>query len=304
MGSPDTPAGEELGIPGLEGAVRIGAGGFGVVYKAYQPDLSRSVAVKVLHDGIKDDLVRQRFEREIRAMGMLGSHPNIVTIYGHGLSEKGHPYILMDFLARGSLADLAEQEGALAWEEVLAAGVQLCGALETAHEAGVLHRDLKPENVLLSDFGDPQLGDFGIARLEDAPHTRTGTLTASIAHCAPELLEGAPPSVATDVYALASTFFALLKGAPAFTRTEDQSLVNVFVRIATEPVPDLRDHGVPDPVCSVIERAMDKQPDHRPDSAEEFGRELQEVQRAAGLQPTTMKVAGARARAARETATG
>jgi tRNA A-37 threonylcarbamoyl transferase component Bud32 len=272
-----------LGIEGLEDAVEIGRGGFGSVYRAQQRALRRTVAVKLLRDAVQDERVRLRFERECWAMGTLASHPNIITVHGSGFTaERGQPYIVMDYMTHGSLADRLEQLGTLPWEEVLSLGVKLAGALETAHRSGVLHRDIKPENVLLSKYGEPQLADFGIARLQGAEETKTDTLTASIAHVSPELLAGESPSAQSDVFALGSTLFMLLNGSPAFIRDTDQSIVPALTRITSEPVPDLRPKGVPDALCEVIEQMMAKSLAERIPTSEAAGRKLQECQRRLG----------------------
>jgi serine/threonine-protein kinase PknK len=290
----------DLGIEDLADAVEVGAGGFGTVYKARQASLHRDVAVKMVSNTVKDRKVRIRFEREIQAMGMLSGHPNIVTVYDSGFTGSGQPYILMDFMEQGSLADRLDDEGPLPWQDVLQIMVKVCGALETAHQAGVLHRDLKPENVLVSAYGEPKLGDFGIARLKGGPETGTSSLTASIEHVSPELLEAQQPSVASDLYALGSTMFKLLTGTAAFIRPGDESIVPALTRIRDEPVPDLRDRGVPPAVADVVERAMAKDPAARYATAVAMGRALREAQRSLGLAMTPMPVREEDAAAARE----
>jgi tRNA A-37 threonylcarbamoyl transferase component Bud32 len=281
-----------LGIEGLDDAVEIGRGGFGSVYRAQQRALRRTVAVKVLRDAVQDERVRLRFERECWAMGTLASHPNIITVHGSGFTATGQPYIVMDFMTRGALSDRLEEEGSLPWEDVLSLGVKLAGALETAHRSGVLHRDIKPENVLISKYGEPQLADFGIARLQGAEETKTDTLTASIAHVSPELLAGEPPSAQSDVFALGSTLFMLLYGSPAFIRDTDQSIVPALTRITSEPIPDLRPRGVPPALCEVIERMMTKDPRARVATAEAAGRMLQDTQRRLGQGMCPLTVIG------------
>ena len=283
---------DDLGIPGIVDAVVVGRGGFGSVYKARQPALSRTVAVKILTDALQDETARLRFERECFAMGMLGGHPNIIQVYESGFTGDGRPYIVMDYMAEGALADRLEHRGPYDWRDLLPIAVRLAGALETAHRAGVLHRDIKPENVLISKYGEPQLADFGIARLQGAQQTRTDTLTASIAHAAPELLTGQPPSVQSDLYALGSALFMLLTGSAAFLRDTDQSLVPVLSRIGRDPVPDLRTRGIPDAVAALVERLMAKDPAQRFESAEAFGREVQRVERALGLDVTSLALIG------------
>ena len=267
----------DLQIPGYTDAVEVGRGGFGVVYRARQPDFDRTVAIKLLLAGALDDQARQRFDRERRIMGALSDHPNIVTVFGSGFTPAGQPYIAMAYMAKGSLADHLSRDGALGWREVAQIGAKLSDALEAAHRANVLHRDIKPENILVSAYGEPTLGDFGIARMEGALQTTTGVVTASVAHAAPEILSGQPPTVACDVYSLGSTVLTLLLGHPAFLRETDESIVPMMVRISTEPVPDLRPHGVPDAMCRAIESAMAKAPSERTSSAGEFGRQMRQA---------------------------
>ncbi|MEA2685424.1 MAG: hypothetical protein QOE93_619, partial [Actinomycetota bacterium] len=173
---------------------------------------------------------------------------------------------------------------------VLDLGVKIAGALESAHRIGVLHRDIKPENVLLSRFGEPKLADFGIASVAGRTETRSGSVTASIAHAAPEILNGERPTVATDVYSLASTLYTLLTGGPAFVHVDDETVLPIVARIAADPVPDLRPRGVPDALCRVVEQGMAKEPGARQGSALEIARRLQDAQIAIGLPPTRLAV--------------
>lgn len=290
----------DLGIDDLTDAVEVGAGGFGTVYRARQASLRRDVAVKVVANTVKDEKVRIRFEREIQAMGMLSGHPNIVTVYDSGFTGSGQPYILMDFMEKGSLGNRLDEAGPMPFVDVVATMVKVCGALETAHQAGILHRDLKPENILVSGYDEPKLGDFGIARLKGGPETGTSSLTASIEHVAPELLEAKQPAAASDLYALGSTMYKLLTGTAAFIRPTDESIVPALTRIRDEPVPDLRQRGIPGPVAEVVERAMAKDPDTRYVSAKEMGAALRHVQRTLGLGMTAMPIREEEAAAARE----
>jgi serine/threonine-protein kinase PknK len=279
---------QDLGISGLTEVTEIARGGFGVVYRARQAAFGRTVAVKLLSGADIGAEARERFERECQAMGALSGHPNIVTVYDQGVTAKGRPYLVMDFMPGGALSDVLRRRGQLPWQEVCQIGVKLAGGLDAAHEARVLHRDLKPENVLVSAYGEPKLADFGIARMQGAIETRSGVVTASVAHAPPEVLGGERPTVASDVYSLASTLYALLLGTPPFVRPTDESLVPVYARITTEPPPDLRYLGVPEPVCLVLEQAMAKDPRQRHQSAAELGRALQRAQAAVGLQPTEL----------------
>jgi len=276
----------DLGIDGLTDAQEIGVGGFATVFRAYQSAFRRTVAVKVLATLNLDDAARERFERECQAMGALSDHPNIVTVYGAGFTtgQQSRPYLVMAYLAGGSLAERIAQSGPLPWQDATLYGVHLAGALETAHRAQIVHRDIKPANVLMSAFGDALLTDFGIARISGGHETRSGVITASMHHAPPEVIDGQRPTVVGDVYSLASTVYELILGHPSFEVAGDEGMVPMIRRILTEPPPDLRAYHVPDSVCRVLERAMAKDPLQRQQSALEFGRDMQAARRGVGLE--------------------
>ena len=278
----------QVELTGYADAEEIGRGGFGVVYKARQVSLDRLVAIKVLPAGTMGEQTRRRFERECRVMAALADHPNIVSIFDHGVTDDARrPFIVMEYVSGGSLA----ARGALPWKRALETGIKLSGALETAHRAGILHRDLKPENVLLSAFGQVKLADFGVAKTQDSSETPTGHITASILHAAPELLSGRRPQVVSDVYSLSSTIYALILGRAPFARPDEESLAPLITRICLEPPPNLTAHGVPAPVAELLVRGLAKEPDDRFASALEFGHAMQQAQRELGLPVTELHVA-------------
>src|SRR6201997_2266775 len=277
---PDIPA--ELRDAGLEDAAEIGRGGFGIVYRCAQPLLDRAVAVKVLTADLDPENL-DRFLREQHAMGRLSGHPNIVTILQVGTTNTGRPFIVMPYHAKNSLEALIRRHGPLEWHETLRVGVKLAGALEAAHQAGILHRDVKPGNVLLSEYGEPELTDFGIARITGGFQTATGVITGSPPFPAPEVLEGTTPTPASDVYSLGATLFCALTGHAAFERQSGEKVIAQFLRITSQPIPDLRERGFPADVAAVIERAMARDPADRPSSAASFGEELREVQHTSGV---------------------
>ena len=272
----------ELVAAGFVDAVEVGRGGAGIVYRCHQTSLARSVAIKVLMSDLDQDN-RERFLREGLAMGKLSGHPNIENILQVGVTESNRPYIVMPYHEAGSLAQRLHRVGRIAWPDALRIAVKLCGALETAHRTGTLHRDIKPGNVLVNDYGEPQLSDFGIARIVGGYETATGFFTGTIAFTAPEVLAGSPPTTASDVYSLGATIYALIAGTAAHERKSDEDLIAHYLRISSTPVPDMRPQGIPANVCAAIEKAMSLDPTKRHASAADFGRELQLAQRHNGL---------------------
>jgi serine/threonine-protein kinase PknK len=272
----------ELGQAEFDDVEKIGHGGFGVVYRCTQPMLDRAVAVKVLTADLDSDNLA-RFLREQRVMGRLSGHPHIVHVFQVGVLGSGRPFIVMPYHAKDSLEAVIRRHGTLDWGETVSIGVKLAGALEVAHGAGILHRDVKPANILLSDYGEPQLTDFGIARIAGAFETATGSIACSPAFTGPEVLEGGAPTPASDVYSLGATLFCALTGHAAFERRAGERVVTQFLRITSQPIPDLREQGLPTDVAAIIERAMARDPADRVGTAREFGDELREIQRRGGV---------------------
>lgn len=279
---------------GCEEVEQIGRGGFGTVYRAYQTAFRRRVAIKVLSVGASDETTLRRFRREVGAVGSLSGHPHIVVVHDIGTTEQGDPYLVMAHLSGGTLGDRIDAEGPVPWRSVVAWTVKLAGALEAAHAAGVLHLDVKPDNVLFDEFGEPQLVDFGIARLEGVTHSRSGHIKATPLYAAPEVLSGTRPSPGADVYSLAATAYAALRGRPAFLEDTDETLAPMLTRVLTQPPDPLPEATLPGAVWEVVARGLSKEPTVRPATAAELGRDLQDAQRAGGIPVTTMTIPGGR----------
>jgi serine/threonine protein kinase/N-acetylneuraminic acid mutarotase len=284
----------ELAAAGFDNARQVARGAAGVVYCCRETALGRNVAVKVLPP-FSDDAGRERFLREGYAMGAVSGHPNIVNILRVGVTARGRPYIVMSYCPAGSLGLRVQREGPIAWPEAVRIGVKLCGALETAHLSGTLHRDIKPANILVNDYGEPQLTDFGTAHVPGGYETAAGLFSGTIDYLAPEIMTGEPATVTSDVYSLGATLYALIAGNAAYERRGNEDLLAHYTRINSTPIPDLRHNGIPDAVCSAIEMAMAPDLDERPASAADFGRGLQESQRRNGLKPDAMAITAASA---------
>ena len=261
----------ELAGVGFVDALEIGRGGFGVVYRCLQEGLGRVVAVKVLTALAEED--RARFAREQQAMARLTGHPHIVAVLQVGRAVSGFPFLVMPLCGRGSWNERIAELGVLGVDEVLGVGAKMAGALAAAHRVGVVHRDVKPANILFTEYGEPALTDFGVAHISGGFQTATGMFTGTPAFTAPEVIAGASPGPGADVYGLGATLFAALTGHAAFERRHGEQVVAQFVRIANEPMPDLREHDIPAEVAAIISAAMACEPADRP-SAAELGEQL------------------------------
>jgi serine/threonine protein kinase len=275
-------------IDGYRDLVHLGQGGFGVVYRARQEQLDREVAVKVLAASTVDEQALRRFLRECQLASRLAGHPNVVTVLDTGTTRSGRPYVTMEYFQHGSLKQRLDRDGPLPLKDVLRFGIKIAGALAAAHDAGILHRDIKPENILVSSYGEPALADFGVACLLDPgdPTTRTGAVT--LHHTAPEILEGVPPSQASDVYALGSTLYQLLSGSPAHRRDTDESLAPLLQRILSQEPPPIPRPDVPDQVMRVVRQAMARQQRDRFTDPLALAAALQQVQAELGFPVTEL----------------
>lgn len=258
-------------IEGYDDLVPIGSGGFAVVYRARQQSVDRTVALKVLGTLSADPAARTRFERESKALGALSGHPHIVDVYDAGFSSDGVPFLVMEYLAKGSVGDQLRREGAISWSTALRVGIDIGQALAAAHEVGVLHRDVKPDNVLIGRRGEFKLGDFGIAGVVENSKTASAVLAMSVDHVAPEILDGVRASVVSDVYSLGSTLYEMLSGRPPFGREPSESMLQQVVRIGRSPSPRLVECPgvvIPAAVSEAVASLMAKDPAQRVQKAD------------------------------------
>lgn len=254
-------------IPGFEIIDRIGFGGFATVYRARQPSLDRTVAIKVVHrTRDADDETLRRFRRECQAIGSLTGTPAVMTVFDLGTTAEGDPYLVLEFLDGGSLQDELEASGRFEWPSVVEIARGLATALRAAHRLGILHRDIKPANVLRDSYGNIRLGDFGIAHLAGSSDSTTGDTAMTISYAAPEMLQGKRATPASDFYSLGTLMYTLLNGRPPFSRPDDNSVAAVISRITMEPAPPLPGVVAPRDVAELIEALMAKDRVFRPDA--------------------------------------
>ncbi len=251
----------------------LGRGGMATVYLAFDPRFKRDVAIKVLpREFLHDPQFRVRFEREAQTIAML-DHPAIVTVFDYG-EEEGLPFLVMRYMAGGSLADRLRQ-GHLPLSEAARIFVRLAPAIDEAHTHGVIHRDLKPGNILFDQRNDPYISDFGIVKLSESSFALTGSaLIGTPAYMSPEQVRGEGSiDGRSDLYALGAILFETLTGKLPYEATTPMGMAFKHVN---EPVPRLADKraNLP-PVCqTIIERAMAKQREDRYASATEMAQAL------------------------------
>ena len=258
----------------------IGHGGMGEIYLAEDRELGRKVAVKVLSDQFaRDEQLRRRFKREALTAARLSGHRHVVTIYDVGEWE-GHPFIVMEYLPGGTLAERA-RSGAVDHDQALEWLAQAAVALDDAHDLGIVHRDVKPANLLFDRRGEIAVGDFGIARAADdtTGMTAAGTVLGTAGYLAPEQALGQPATPASDRYALGIVAYELLTGGRPFERSSTTAEAAAHIH---EPVPSASERGVglSRSADRVFERALAKDPAERYPSASAFVHDLRAALRA------------------------
>ena len=250
----------------LSGRFRIerllGRGGMSSVWQAYDEELGRPVAIKLLHARRLEsaDSV-DRFEREARTLALL-AHPGIVTVIDRGETD-GRPFIVCELVDGHDLHERISLEGRLPLAEALAIAVQVAAALDYAHKRGVVHRDVKPHNVLLTADGHAKLTDFGIARVEDAPAlTNPGRVLGTGDYVAPEQAQGHALDGRADIYSLGAMLYHCLTSVPPY---RGASFVEIAEQHLRAPVPSVQSRRpeVSDGVEALVARALAKRPDDR-----------------------------------------
>jgi len=220
----------------------LGAGGMGAVYRAYDPSLDRTVALKLVllqpghSDHNPDYLIR--FEREAKAIARL-SHPHIVQVYDFGRDEAGNPYFVMELVKGKALSTVSKERGPLPPAEAVNLIRQAAIGLQAAHDVGIVHRDVKPHNMLVDEKGQVKLVDFGVARVAGGVSegmTATNEALGTLHYMAPEVLSGKPVDARADIYSLGLVLYHLLTGHPPF---QSESAVGVAMKQISEPLPDI-----------------------------------------------------------------
>ncbi len=251
----------------------IGQGGFGVVYRAYQEEVKRDVAIKViLPEHANNEDFRQQFQTEAELIARL-EHPHIIPLYNYWQDEQG-AFLIMRYVAAGTLEELLKEEKSLSWAQAQRIFMQVAEALEVAHDNGVIHRDIKPANILLDERGNAYLTDFGLAWIASNASQNTA-VTGTIAYMAPEILKKEPPGIHSDLYALGILLYRMLTGQQPFVGTVSEVIdahLNAYVPSVFDTNPDL-----PELVDEVIYRLTEKDPQDRYTSVKALLQTLEDV---------------------------
>ncbi len=238
----------------------IKRGGMGVLYLCFDPDVRRHVAIKVLRTDLDTPELRERFEREVTAVGGL-HHPNVVTTFGTERHD-GELCLVMEYLAGETLADLIRRRPALSVRRKLQILHDICSGLGHAHRAGIIHRDIKPANVMLDAHGTVKVLDFGIARTSDSDLTLHGSLMGTLNYMAPEQVTGGTIDARTDVFAVGAVGYELFAFRAAFGGTMAKGLIPKLLDSAPPPLWDICP-DLPPEIPPIFSKAMHKDPAQR-----------------------------------------
>ncbi len=287
MQPPDPFVGREILSGEFRVLEKIGTGGMGSVYRAAQPAMERTVAIKILHPqlAVRKDLI-SRFRREARAMSQL-AHPNTVKVFMYGeMEEGGSLYIVMEQLEGMNLSRALKTQGPMAASRAVSLLVQVCGALQEAHDKGIVHRDLKPENIFLSTNGGlqdfPKVLDFGLAKITESQLrpgsiqlTQEGMVFGTPEFMSPEQAQGKTLDRRSDIYSLAVILYEALTGKLPFIGQTPMDYLQKHVVEAPIPL-DERVPGLvfPAGLGGIIGKALAKNPDQRFQTAKEFAEAL------------------------------
>jgi serine/threonine protein kinase len=266
----------------------IGRGAMGIVYKAIDPFIGRTVAIKtirfdLLGTGPEREIAQKRFIREAHSAGNL-SHPNIVTIYDVG-EDQGLSYIAMEYVDGSSLDELMHARQKFSLDEILNLIIQVAEGLESAHKKGVVHRDIKPANILIGSDGRPRIVDFGIARISTSTMTQTNMIMGTPYYMSPEQISGRRVDNRADIFALGGILYELLTGQKPFP---GDNLTTVIYKIINEEPMPVRtfQKTVPEGLDYVVRRALAKSPDDRYQACREMIRDLEHYPELRLAEPT------------------
>lgn len=256
----------------------LGKGAMGVVYKGFDPNIARLVAIKTIHASLLDtDMGREllnRFRNEAQAVGRL-NHANIVAIYEFD-QDHGTPYFVMEFVEGQDLKSLQKDGRKFTPEEAVNIVSAILTALAYTHQLGIVHRDIKPANVFITHNNQIKLADFGIARVDNAELTQMGSVLGTPSYMSPEQCKGMKVDARSDLFSTGVVLYELLVGRKPFGGENTHAIMHSV--LSAEPArPSSHDKAVPKEFDDIIKKALAKKVEDRYQSAEEFRTALQKV---------------------------
>src|SRR3972149_3441501 len=256
----------------------LGEGGKKKVYLAHDTLLDRDVAFALIKTEGLDEQARARITREAQAMGRLGDHPHIVTVYDIG-AEESQPYLVLPLMSGGDVGDLIEQaeNHQLPLEQAIQITDQLCEALDHAHTKGIIHRDIKPGTVWLTQDGTAKLGDFGLAvAIARSRLTQAGMMVGTVSYMPPEQAMGGTVGAGSDLYSVGCMLYEMVTGRPPFVGDDNIAIIGQHLNVP--PVsPSWHRPDLPKGLEALILRLLDKGPTNTPASAREVRQSLASI---------------------------
>lgn len=255
----------------------LGQGAMGTVYKAVDPLIERTVAIKTINLDLSNEEraeFEERFYREAKSAGRL-SHANIVTIYDVGETDD-IAYIAMEYLEGKSLREMLDSGVVLPIDKISKIAARIAGALNYAHENQVVHRDIKPANIMITSNWDVKIMDFGIAQIPTGSRTQLGTVLGSPKYMAPEQVDGKPTDGKTDIYALGVVLYEMLTGITPFNGDNLSAILYKILNEAPVP-PSTLNPRVPPVFDRIVLRVLSKRTEDRYQTAREFARDLRNL---------------------------
>ncbi|MEK6755805.1 MAG: serine/threonine-protein kinase, partial [Bacteroidota bacterium] len=259
---------------------KLGEGGMGVVYKAQDTKLNRSVALKFLPAHLSaSEQDKARFLQEAQAAAAL-NHPNICTIYGIE-EHDGHTFIAMELVEGQSLR---EKKQSFSVKQAVDIGIQIADGLSAAHEKGIVHRDIKPENIMIRKDGIVQIMDFGLAKLRGASRlTKEGSTVGTVGYMSPEQVQGQETDHRTDIFSLGVILYEMLAGQSPFKGVHETAIMYEIVNVDPAPTSSINSEINPE-LDAIILECLAKEPDERYQSAKEISKELRRFKRESSRQ--------------------
>jgi serine/threonine-protein kinase len=248
---------------------RIGGGAMGTVYRAHDPQIGRTIAIKVLN--VNDQDLHARFRQEVRTAGTL-THPNIVAVHDYG-EANGLPFIVMEYVEGQTLAEVLRDRVALSLPYKIRLMQQLCAALEYAHARGVVHRDIKPANLMLDRNGDVKVVDFGIAKAGDAELTRTGSVLGTLTYMSPEQIEGGLIDRRSDIFSVGVVLYEVMSSHRAFQGETPSQIIRAILNEQPVALAE-RCPGLDPAFDRIARKALHKNPSERYQTLAELSADL------------------------------